>query len=177
MEKKVFKSGEVIIREGTWELAMYEIVSGRVGVFSKYGTNQEKKIRELGANEFFGEMGLIEARLRTATIVALENTEVNRIVTDDMETLYKEKPDRVFDILKQMSDRLRQLTADYVQVCNSVREYLSIEDAKSPRKKGILASIARILQEAAEYDAMLLNQGYDMYNDYNGMYSSSHYYL
>ena len=54
---KEFKNGDVIFRQGDPGDCMYDIFSGRVGVYTAYGTPDEKLIAELKAGEFFGAGG------------------------------------------------------------------------------------------------------------------------
>ena len=51
-----YKKGEIIFREGDPGNCMYDIFWGRVGVYTGYGTPQEKKLAELKTEDFFGEM-------------------------------------------------------------------------------------------------------------------------
>ena len=59
MERKTLKKGEVIFEQGKYEDWMYDVIQGRVGIYAGYGTEDEKLVAEMGAGEFFGEMGMI----------------------------------------------------------------------------------------------------------------------
>ena len=61
-----FKSGQVIIREGEYSTDAYLIESGEVSILKG-----EKKVAVLKENESFGEIGCLEHKPRTATVVAL----------------------------------------------------------------------------------------------------------
>ena len=74
MKQVSFKSNEVIFRQGEPSLVMYDIISGRVGVFADYGTKKERIITELGKDQTLGELGMIGVYPRSATAVALEET-------------------------------------------------------------------------------------------------------
>ena len=43
MAEKTFKSGEVIFKEGTYEPCMYELLTGTVGIYARYGQENEKR--------------------------------------------------------------------------------------------------------------------------------------
>ena len=45
---KEFKNGDVIFRQGDPGDCMYDIFSGRVGIYTAYGAPEEKLIAELG---------------------------------------------------------------------------------------------------------------------------------
>ena len=77
---KLYNPGSIICREGETGDCMYEVESGKVGVYHDYGGPDEKLIAELYSNKVFGEMGLLDHAPRSATVVALEeNTTVTTI--------------------------------------------------------------------------------------------------
>ena len=51
MAEKTFKSGEVIFKEGTYEPCMYELLTGTVGIYARYGQENEKLLAELKAED------------------------------------------------------------------------------------------------------------------------------
>lgn len=163
-ERKIFKSGEVIIRENTWEMAMYEIISGSVEVMVNYGTEKAQKISTLTAGETFGEMGLIEARMRSATVVALEDTEVEIIDAEGLGEYFKDSPEKIMEILLQMSTRLRAISDKYGETCRTISEYVDLQKSKGS-KPGLFARIAAILEQAAKYDQELIQMGLTNFSD------------
>lgn len=168
IESKKFKSGEMIFRENTWEMKMYEIKSGSVGVYVNYGTEKQQKLTDLAAGRRFGEMGLIEARMRSATVVALEDTEVDVIDAEGLSEYFKNSPEKVMEILQQMSSRLRELSDDYKDTCAVITEYVNT-DKELRTRPGLLERIASILEEAAKYDQELIDMG--CYNYVHGYWS------
>ena len=60
MNTLTLHSGEIIFRQKDFAESMFDIVSGKVGIFSNYGTDTETKITELGEGQTFGEMGMTE---------------------------------------------------------------------------------------------------------------------
>ena len=129
---RTFKSGEVIFREGTWKMEMYSVLSGKVGIYANYGMPNEQLLTELSAGKYFGEMGLIEARTRSATAVALEDTELEVIDSENLYEFFKKSPEKVVGILQNMTSRLRELSASYVDVCGKISEYVNAEKATKP---------------------------------------------
>ncbi len=112
-----YDKGTVIYREGEPGACMYEVNFGRVGVFANYGTDREQKLTELSANQFFGEMGLLEGEPRSATVVVLEdNTTLETIGMEDLRELFRRNPSEVWMILDHTARRLRTLTEDYFRM-------------------------------------------------------------
>lgn len=64
------KGGEMIIRQGEPADFFYVIASGTVEVSQAGADGSIRVLRQMGANEFFGEIGLLSRVPRTATVVA-----------------------------------------------------------------------------------------------------------
>lgn len=163
-ETKFFKSGEVIIRENTWEMKMYEIKAGSVEVVVNYGSDKAQKINVLGEGDSFGEMGLFEARMRSATVVAIEDTKVEVIDAESLGEYFKNSPEKILGILQQMSVRLREISKKYGETCQTISEYVD-KEKKSQGGKSLLGKIAAILEQASKYDQELIQMGLSNFSD------------
>jgi serine/threonine-protein kinase len=73
--EEVYQSGEVIMQEGTGGSSMYLVVQGRVSV-RKSTDGQPVELRQIACGDGFGEMAIVSQMPRSATVVALEPTEV-----------------------------------------------------------------------------------------------------
>jgi len=108
MKKKIFKKGEKIIEEGTYGKEMFVVVSGKLNVYKTI--NQEKiKLSELKADDFFGEMSLFLPVPRTATVEAIEDSEILIIKKDDFIEMIRERPELGEDIVSTMAHRIHEL--------------------------------------------------------------------
>lgn len=133
IERKTYKKGEVIVREGELDMRMFDIVAGSVDVYSGYGSDREHLIATLRDGESFGEMELVSIRARSATVVAKEKTEVMVIDNETFTDYIKNKPEKIISIMQTLSDRLRVTTAEYVEACHVARE--AVEEAKKGKKR------------------------------------------
>ncbi len=156
-EKKTFEKGSVIFAENTLELSMYDIVSGKVGIYSHYGEENEAKLTELGEGKYFGEMGIIDSMPRSATAIALEDTTVTVIGKDDFDDYLNNNPDKIIDIFQNLCNRLRELSAEFADACATVTEYVDAENAKTTKSQKLLRKIRRLIAFNAEY-ADMINQ-------------------
>ena len=146
MDKKMYNAGDVIIREGDIGNHMYEIVSGTVDVYTGYQTGNEKKLGSLGPGRIFGEMALLEYYPRSATVVCTsDGAEMTEISDSELETFIKSEPAQVRTILTSLSHRLRELTADYSEVCGTIKEMKETDVAQLDRGLGLLEKIAKFL--------------------------------
>lgn len=106
---KQYQDGETIVRQGEAGSCMYVIQDGTVEVLAE--THGEVlHLRDLGPNDFFGEMALFEAETRTATI---RSKGPSRILTVDKKSFLSgihEDPSLAFRLVQTMSHRIRDLT-------------------------------------------------------------------
>ena len=135
MDSILFHRGDFVVRQGARENWMYQILSGTIGVYKDYGTENERKVAELGAGEFIGEMELIEDTPRSATGVVLsDDAELKQYSDDNYLELIEKNPVQVYLIMKQLTERLRKTTQDYTEACRTIHEVL--KTASSHEKPG-----------------------------------------
>ena len=144
MRQITYAKGDIIFRQGDTAAVMYDIISGKVGIFSGYQTEQEKKIAEIEAGQVFGEMGMIEIYPRSATAVALEDGVVLAEIGEaDLEAYFKGKPDKLLQLMRQLSERIRETTKKYVDVCGTVSRNRQAEEREEKQPE--------LLQEMDRY--------------------------
>ena len=147
-----YKKGEIVFREGDPGHCMYDIFWGRVGVYTGYGTPEEKLLAELKTEDFFGEMGLLDGAPRSATVVSLSDETYLGVITEgDFREYFQEKPAKVFLIMQQLSNKLRRTTQDYLEVCRTVHDV--VEEEKENGEEG---------KHSKDLEASLL----EIYNSY-----------
>jgi CRP-like cAMP-binding protein len=78
-----FAPGTAIVREGEPADALYVILEGSVGVTAHGETGAEERLRTMGPETYFGEIGLLERIPRTATVTAEALTRCYRIDGDE----------------------------------------------------------------------------------------------
>ena len=111
-----FKKGATIIHEGTTGSNAYLILSGSVEVFKKVG-DEKLVLSRLVKGNIFGEMSLVDDKPRSATIVALEDTEVRILSRDRFESMLEQNPRAVIPLLKQVFQRVRYLNQMVTAFC------------------------------------------------------------
>ena len=67
--------GEVIVNQGEVGVAFYVIAAGEAEITTDRGHGKER-LSVLGPDSFFGEMALFENQVRSATVTALQDTEL-----------------------------------------------------------------------------------------------------
>jgi CRP-like cAMP-binding protein len=91
VNRRVFKAGEKITHEGEKGDEIFYLESGQASVFMTVN-GQAEKITSMANNQFFGEMAVIGDGIRTATVIAEEDTSVLILRRPDFERLNREYP-------------------------------------------------------------------------------------
>ncbi len=106
----VFAPGELVIRAGDPGSSMFVVHNGRVSVqISENG--RPRMVATLNEGDFFGEMALFTGEPRTASVVALEETEVLEIGHDAMKRVFETNPDLVESLSHIIAERREGLVA------------------------------------------------------------------
>lgn len=126
MTTKEFERGQIVFKQGDLDICMYDIQRGRIGVYSAYGTPEEKLIAELVEGETVGEMGMIERAPRSATAVVLDDgTILGEIREDDLKDFFLKQPEKLLLIMRDLSSHLRETDAKLAGVCKRIYESIN----------------------------------------------------
>ncbi|MBM4302278.1 MAG: cyclic nucleotide-binding domain-containing protein [Deltaproteobacteria bacterium] len=91
VSRRIFKSGEIITHEGEKGDEIFYLERGKASVFMTVN-GQTEKIRSLDKNQFFGELAVLGDGIRTATVIAQEDTSLLILRRLDFERLKREYP-------------------------------------------------------------------------------------
>ena len=157
MEIRTYNKGDVIFRQGEAAESMFDIRWGKVGIYIDYGMPQQKQLVTLENEGFFGEMGMIDHAPRSATAVVLENgTRLSEITEVRFGELFREKPAKVLVIMQNLSNRLRKLTRNYMEACETAAGIVQLEEAPASLGKGAEEEI----KARAEHFAKVAREGF-----------------
>jgi CRP-like cAMP-binding protein len=108
-EEHRVEAGTIVIREGDLDRRMFMIVSGRASVVIGLETSKERTLVELGPCSYFGEMALIDDLVRSASVLALEETRLLSLQADTLLDAIGSHPSLAMELLQTMSRRVRAL--------------------------------------------------------------------
>jgi CRP-like cAMP-binding protein len=92
--------GEQLVREGDFSYQFIGIEEGTAEV-----TREGQHVGELGPGDFFGEIGVMERSLRTATVSATSPMRLITLTRWELRRMEKEMPDAMAEIRKAVEER------------------------------------------------------------------------
>ena len=145
-----FKFGDVIIREGERDDRLYILIRGKVNVFKSYRTKKEKRLRTLEPPAYFGEIALIDDLVRSATVVAMRDTETLCLNKLDLDREIKKSPIIARKLLKMLNRRLLALEKTLVNATGGVIP-ICATCKKISNDKGAWLAIEQYIMDYTEF--------------------------
>ena len=102
-----FTKNETIVRQGEMGLGLYIIARGRVKVDREQG-GARTQVAELGPEQFFGDMALLDNKPRSATVTGIEDAECLLLTRDSFVKLMNKYPEIPIRMAKVLAERLRE---------------------------------------------------------------------
>ena len=151
--RKNFQKNDVILMEDEVGSALFVIITGKVKVSRTSNDGREVILTILSDSDFFGEMAILDGQTRSATVIAIEETELFLIQRNDFLTLLKEYPEVSIALLQELTKRLR---ATDVKI-----KALSLKDAEGKVATVLLQladDLGKIKQGKVEIEKLPLQQ-------------------
>jgi CRP-like cAMP-binding protein len=101
-EPVVVAAGDEIVRQGELGDSLYAIIRGRVKVVA-----DGREVAVLGPRDCFGEMAILDHEPRSATVAALEETELFEIAQEDFYEILHERSEIAEEVIRMLTGRLR----------------------------------------------------------------------
>jgi NTE family protein len=98
--------GTALFSAGETSDALFVVLSGCLGVFAAPTQDRRRFVGRIVAGDTAGEMGLISGRPRTATVVALRDTELARLSREAFDRVFRRQPEAMLRIAQLTVDRL-----------------------------------------------------------------------
>ena len=110
MRQKQFKRGDTIFRKDDKGTHLYVVLEGAVKIALPGEFGQEALVAIARSGEYFGELALFDRSPRSATVVALEDTEAALLAADDFIAFLESHPLAVRAVLEALSRTVRRLS-------------------------------------------------------------------
>jgi CRP-like cAMP-binding protein len=102
LHERHYLAGEIVFDEGEEGEGVYIVLSGKF-IATRKGMLKRKKIGEILPGECFGEIALLEATPRLATVVAEESSVVLAMFRPELERLAEARPRLGFKLAMQVA--------------------------------------------------------------------------
>ena len=114
--EKSIAAGEGFIHQDTAGNCLYLLAEGKAMVYRKGEFNEEIPLGEIEAGECLGEMGYFSGGRRTASVRALEDSQLLKIDYDDLGKAFEMSPTLARNFLDIVTKRLRQSNLRFQEV-------------------------------------------------------------
>ena len=103
-----FARGDVLTRQGAVAHWLYMIIAGEARVVRDTAGGERLHLANLGAGEFFGEMGLLTGEPRQATVIAESDMECYRLDKSGLEEIIRERPEIAEELSNILAARVER---------------------------------------------------------------------
>ena len=112
---ETYNPGDEIFSEGDKAVSLFVIKFGSVKI-RRSGKDDSVDVAQLGTGSHFGEMSFVDGENRSATVTAVERSEIVRIGFDDLRSLFDKQPAMAVKVYRALAlflcGRLRMTTMD-----------------------------------------------------------------
>ncbi len=109
MQRKLFTPGEMLIEEGAVATQFFVLIKGQLEVVKSIEGDELEVLNQINlSGELFGEMALVEDKLRSAGIVAKEESEVLVVQKEGFLELVNHFPQFTLEVARSISNYLRK---------------------------------------------------------------------
>jgi len=120
---EIIPADKVVIKEGLPGNALYIIKSGHFKVVNYLeSTSEEVILAELSSGDYFGEMALLTDEPRSASVIALKDSELFKLDKEDFEILLSREPIIYKTLGLILAQRLRESNIKRINVEANLRE-------------------------------------------------------
>jgi uncharacterized membrane protein len=108
VDLRVLSAGDTLFKAGEPGESLYIVRTGEVELYIKDTTGQKIVLTVAGAGEIFGELALLDQGARTATALALTDSELLELDRDDLLLLFQHTPMAALRLLASMGHMTRK---------------------------------------------------------------------
>ncbi len=105
-------AGESVLREGDPSECMYFVAHGRLGILQHHSDGADRLVREIGAGQPIGELGLLLDQPRSASVIALRDSLLIALDRAAFDRLIEREPSVLLPLTKRIAQRLATIRPD-----------------------------------------------------------------
>ncbi len=103
-----YRNGDAIISQGKGGQGLFIISKGSAQAVRKQEDGAEVEVNQFGPSDFFGELALLDAGVRTASVIATSDVECLILTRLDFEGVLRGDPEMSIVILQELARRFRR---------------------------------------------------------------------
>jgi CRP/FNR family cyclic AMP-dependent transcriptional regulator len=151
--QRSYEPGEIIFNEGDDGIDLYVIQSGAVQI-TRGTASRPEVVADLGAGDFFGEMSVVLGEARTASAVAVGQTDLLAVDGETLEVMCIERPEIGIRMIQRLAVRLiaaerRLAVLSMDEVVCSLARYLAGQAGEALQEELRMTTSLRDLASAA----------------------------
>ena len=108
MEQNTYNTGQYVFKAGEKSDKVFLLMQGEVGIFLPTNETQKPNHR-IEVNEIFGEMGVIEGKLRMADARCLSSATIMGLTKEEFEKKIENSEPFIRGLIRILSSRVRDL--------------------------------------------------------------------
>lgn len=108
MVERRYAAGQPIVSQGHGGEGFFVIVSGKAEAFRERADGDRVPVNSFGPTDFFGELALLDDGLRTASVIASEQTQCLALTRWDFLAALREDAEMSVIILQELAKRFRR---------------------------------------------------------------------
>lgn len=107
---RAYARGAIVVNEGDPGHALFVVCSGSLKACLSDKQGREVILSMLGPGDYFGELALLDDAPRSATVAAVEPTELLVVTKTAFQALLHRQPDSMQAVVRELVGRVRELT-------------------------------------------------------------------
>ncbi|MCC5932314.1 MAG: cyclic nucleotide-binding domain-containing protein [Cyclobacteriaceae bacterium] len=161
LEISFFNEGCFVVREGDPSDALFVILNGIVAVKKSTSESQDKVLAYLMAGDVFGEVGILDASPRSASVVAISNLNAVVIPRDQFMKLMYDKPDVAIQLARVLANYLTRTNIRLTRGDKETRLIAIIDVFNTLGASDFSRLMALKVAEKSDKDTVLMYSGFD----------------
>jgi uncharacterized protein (DUF2225 family) len=152
---RTFAEGQVLVREGDTAEAVYVILTGVVRVYRQDETSPDSMVElaQLGPGDVIGELATILGKPRSATVEAVEPTQVLEITRGQLPSLLKKQSGLERVVVQALRDRSGLADTEIANLASTSGFVLPVQATSPPAESAEAPAERNQLVPAPEHDS------------------------
>ncbi len=157
IQEQEFPPGHIFFNEGDDSNCAYLITEGEVEIFKKVPQGTVL-LASLGTHEFFGEMGLIDDKPRSASASAKTVVKAKTVTREQIAAILNAQPPEFVLLIKALMERLREASQKLSEIVNYHSSF-SVGDAGGVKdvKRVTIKPMSDVLKQQMPENGMVIS--------------------